>query len=75
MYAPVPVDAGGLTAAEALLGDEVVLQFVLDVEGVRGGGLILGTGVLLEKGMGQGCFSRQPIHGVKGQDTLKEVHS
>lgn len=75
-YTPLPVDAGGLTVAvaEALLGDEAVLQLVLDAEGMQRGGLVLWTGVLLEEGMGQCCFSRQPIHGVKGQDALEEVH-
>lgn len=77
IYPPLPVDAGGPTVAvaEALLVDEAVLQLVLDAERMRRGGLILGTRVLLEEGVGQRCFSRQPIHGVKGQDALKEVHS
>lgn len=42
---------------------------------MRWGGLVLWTGVLLEEGMGQRCLSRQPIHGVEGQDTLKKVYS
>lgn len=70
------MDAGDLTVAvaEAVLGDEAVLQFILDAEGMRWGGLVLRTGVLLKERMGQRCLSCQPIHGVKGQDTLKEVH-
>ena len=71
------MDAGHLAvaAAQALLGDEAVLQLVLDAEGMRGGGLILRTRVLLEKRVGQRRLRRQPIHGVKGQDTAEEVHS
>lgn len=71
------MDVGSLAvaAAETLLSDETVLQFILYAEWMRGGGLVIGTGILLEEGMGKCCFSCQPIHGVKGQDTLKEVHS
>lgn len=73
---PLPVDAGDLTVAvaEALLGNQAVFQLVLDAEGMRRGGLILWTGVLLEERMGQRCFRCQPIYGVKGQDMLQEVH-
>lgn len=39
IFPPVPVDAGSSTGtiavAVALLGDEAVLKFVLDAEGVR----------------------------------------
>lgn len=75
--APLPVDAGGLAvaAAQALLGDEAVLQLVLDAKGMQRGGLILRTGVLLEERMGQCCLSSQSIHGVKRQDTFQKVHS
>lgn len=36
MNTPVPLDAGGLTVAvaEALLSDEVVLQLILNAEGM-----------------------------------------
>lgn len=70
------MDAGSLTvaAAEALLSDEAV-KLVFDTERMRGGGLIIGTGVLQKKRVRQGCFSCQAIHGVKGQNTLEKVHS
>lgn len=71
------METGGLTVAvaEALLSDEAVFQFILDSEGMQRGGLILGTGILLEESMGKRCFRCQPIHRIKGQDTLKEIHS
>lgn len=46
------MDAGGLTAAEALPGDETVLQFILDAERMRWGGFVLWTGVLPEERVG-----------------------
>lgn len=77
IHTPVPLDAGGLTiaVAEALLSDEAVLQLILNAEGMRWSGLVLWTRVLLKEGVRQRRFSCQAIHGVKGQDTLKEVHS
>lgn len=52
--------AGHLTVAVtvALLGDEAVLQLVLDAERMRGRGLVLRAGVLQEEGVGQGSLCR-----------------
>lgn len=60
MSTPFPVHAGHLTVAvtEALLGDQAVLQLVLNAERMRGRGLILRAGVLQEEGVGQSCLSR-----------------
>lgn len=73
---PLPVDAGepAVAVAEALLRHQAVLQLVLNAEGVRRGGLILRAGILLQERVGQSRLGSQPIHGVKGQDVLQEVH-
>lgn len=76
MSTPLPVHAGHLTVAVtvALLGDEAVLQLVLNAERMQGRGLVLRAGVLQEEGVGQGGLCRQPVHGMEGQDTFQEVH-
>ena len=67
--APVPV--GELALAGGRQQD--VVNLILDAEGVRRGGLVLGARVGAHVGVLQPHLGGQAIHGVKGQDLLQKV--
>lgn len=64
---PVPLVTGSLaqTIAETVSREQAVFQFVLDTEGLHRGGLIFGTRVLAQEGVGERRLGRQSVHGVE----------
>lgn len=59
--------------AVALVHEQDIIYFVLNVEGVQRDGLVEGEGVVNHIGVGQGLLRSETIHGVKGQDLLQEI--
>lgn len=59
--------------AVALVHEQDIIYFVLDVERVQRDRLVQGEGVVSHIGVGQGLLGGQTVHGVKGQDLLQEI--
>ncbi len=57
----------------ALVHEQDIIDFVLNVEGVQRDRLIKGEGVVSHIGVGQGLLCSQTIHRVKGQDLFQEI--
>ncbi len=60
--------------AATVLRDQTVLQLVLYAERLQGDRLIQRTRVSLQVWMRQSRFCGQPVHGIKGEDTLQEIN-
>lgn len=67
MSIPVP------SVTVALVHEQDIIYFVLDMEGVQRYRFVQGEGVVSHIGVSQGLLRSQTIHGVKGQNLLQEI--
>lgn len=57
----------------ALVHEQDIIYFILNVERVQRHRFIQGEGVVSHIGVGQGFLRSKTIHGVKSQDLLQEI--
>lgn len=57
----------------ALVHEQDIIYFILNMKGVQRDGLVQGKRVVSHIGVGQGLLCSQTIHGIKGEDLLQKI--